>query len=114
MVTKVWDDADNQDGIRSETVEAQLTGNGEEIGEPVTLSEENKWTNTWNELRVNEAGEAITYSVLEVNVLESYTSEIDDADHGDMIVTNCYTPSTIDIPVIKVWEDADNKMGRCR
>src|SRR5699024_7657312 len=42
-VTKHWDDANNQDGIRPESIEVQLTADGEAYGEPVELSSENNW-----------------------------------------------------------------------
>lgn len=110
-VTKGWNDGSNQDGKRPETIEVQLTGDGEAIEEPVTLSEENDWMNTWNGLDLNADGEAIHYSVEELNVPEGYTSNINDSNHGNIIVTNSYTPEMIEIPVVKVWDDLGNQDG---
>src|SRR5699024_7027151 len=108
-VTKGWEDANNQDGKRPESIDVQLTADGEEIRDPQTLSEENNWTYTWEELDLNADGEPIDYSVEEVNVPEGYTSLINDADHGTIIITNSYTPEVTDIPVTKVWDDDEDR-----
>ncbi|WP_155996100.1 Cna B-type domain-containing protein, partial [Streptococcus ruminantium] len=46
-VTKVWKDNNNQDGKRPGSIQVQLYANGEKLGEPVTLTADNKWTHTW-------------------------------------------------------------------
>src|SRR5699024_1659436 len=71
-VRKVWDDANNQDGNRPESIEVQLTANGELYGEPVELNAANDWVYAWTDLKVNEAGAAINYAVSESNVPEDY------------------------------------------
>lgn len=91
-VVKVWEDADNKDGNRPESVEVQLTVDGETLGEPVTLSTDNNWTNTWNKLPLNNDGEAIVYSVVEVDVPQGYTSSVNDENHGNIIVKNSSDP----------------------
>ncbi|MFD2831071.1 Cna B-type domain-containing protein [Corticicoccus populi] len=110
-VTKIWNDGSNQDGTRPDSIEVQLTMNGEAEGEVVELNAENDWTHTWNELPVNAEGEAIDYSVEEVNVPEGYESAVSDEDHGNIMVVNSYTPEEAEIPVTKVWEDSDNQDG---
>jgi Cna protein B-type domain. len=42
-VKKVWDDADNQDGYRPETLTVKLLADGKDTGKTVTLSEDNDW-----------------------------------------------------------------------
>src|SRR5699024_11370743 len=87
-VTKHWDDANNQDGLRAESIEVQLTANGEAVGEIQELSADNNWTYTWDELPLNDNGEAIDYSVIEVTELDDYEVDVDDEDHGNIIITN--------------------------
>src|SRR5699024_4686725 len=108
-VTKGWNDGSNQDGERPESIEVQLTADGEEIRDTQTLSEENNWTYTWKELDLNADGEPIDYSVEEINVPEGYTPSINDADHGNIVVTNSYTPEVTEIPVTKEWEDGEDR-----
>ncbi|MFA1818863.1 Cna B-type domain-containing protein [Virgibacillus oceani] len=108
-VTKNWDDANNQDGIRPENIEVQLTADGENHGDPVELSEANNWTHTWTELDEKAAGETIDYSVVELTEVPKYETTVNDADHGNIIITNAYTPEEIEISGTKTWEDVDNE-----
>ncbi|QQK78096.1 Cna B-type domain-containing protein [Salicibibacter cibarius] len=110
-VTKNWDDANDQDGIRPESIDVQLTANGDVVGDPVELSEENDWNHTWDELPLNEAGEAIDYSVVEETDVSEYEAIVDDDDHGNIILTNAHTPEEINISGEKIWEDGDNQDG---
>lgn len=121
-VTKVWDDADNQDGIRPESVTVRLsaTAGDEELTpakldgtpvDPLELESEDDWNGEFDALPTYDAkGREITYTVAEDEV-EGYETEITgDAAHG-FTVTNSHTPETIDIPVTKQWEDQQNKSG---
>src|SRR5699024_38755 len=111
-VTKAWNDANNQDGKRSESIEVQLFANDDEHDEPVTLSDENDWTHTWTELAVDEpVGEPIKYVVKELNTHEDYDIDINDEDLGNVIITNSYTPEVIEISGEKIWEDENNQDG---
>ncbi|WP_405097681.1 Cna B-type domain-containing protein [Oceanobacillus sp. FSL H7-0719] len=110
-VTKHWDDANNQDGIRPDSIEVQLTADGEAQGDPVELSEENDWTYTWTMLDEKAAGEVINYSVIETTEVPGYKIAVNDENHGNIIITNAYTPETIDIAGDKIWKDANNKSG---
>src|SRR5699024_5947945 len=107
-VTKHWDDANNQDGKRVDSIEVQLIANGEAYGDPVTLSDENDWTYSWTGLAEKADGEAIVYSVEELTELPDYTVSIDDENHGNIIITNAYTPEEIELTVTKTWNDDDN------
>src|SRR5699024_5791555 len=89
----------------------QLTANGEAQGEPVTLSEENDWTHTWTELDEKAAGETIVYSVVELTEVPGYETVINDEDHGNIIITNSYTPEVTEVSGTKIWDDADNQDG---
>ena len=66
-VNKVWDDADNQDGMRPDDVKVQLLANGEDEGNEVTLNEANNWTYTWKDLPLNENDRKINYTVKELH-----------------------------------------------
>ncbi|MHC0552885.1 Cna B-type domain-containing protein [Salinicoccus sp. CNSTN-B1] len=108
-VTKSWNDSNNQDGNRPDSIEVQLTANGEKHKEPVVLTAEDDWTHTWTDLDMNSDGEAIEYSVTELNVPEEYEVSVDDEDHGNIIIKNSYAPELIEIPVQKVWDDKNNQ-----
>lgn len=70
-VSVVWDDNNNEDGVRPESVEVELK-DGEEVVETVTLSEENQWTHTFNVPKYGEESE-IEYTVSQ-NEVEYYVT----------------------------------------
>ncbi|GGP17037.1 Cna B-type domain-containing protein [Oceanobacillus neutriphilus] len=111
-VNKLWNDANNQDGQRPDNIRIQLLADGEALGSEVLVTAEDNWSYTWSGLDANrEGGEAITYTVEEVDVPAGYESEINDENHGAITITNSREPELINIPVSKVWDDADNQDG---
>ena len=110
-VTKKWDDANNQDGLRPKEIQVQLYAGDQEVGKKVVLSSDNKWTHTFTKLPEKANGEIIHYSVKEVVVPKGYTVTEESQEKGDIVLTNTHTPSTVDIPVMKIWADNDNQDG---
>ena len=51
-VTKVWDDNDNSQATRPDSISVQLYGNNETIGKAVVLDEGNNWTYAFKDLPV--------------------------------------------------------------
>lgn len=118
-VTKVWDDSDNQDGIRPATVQIKLMAEGEAVGEPVSLPIDGELTYTWTDLNKNKDGVAIEYTVEEVktNVITgtdgvgTYAIAVSGTQADGYKVTNTHTPEVTERTVKKVWEDANNQDG---
>ena len=111
-VTKAWNDSENQDGKRPNSVKVQLYADDKPEGEAVELSESNKWTYTWSKLAAKKAGKDITYTVKETGVLpEGYTSEVSGSAEKGFTITNNYTPETIEISGTKTWDDNNNQDG---
>ena len=110
-VTKKWEDANNQDGLRPKSIKVQLYAGDEKVGDPVELSADNQWTHTFSKLAEKKAGQAISYRVEEVSVPEGYQVTADTSDAAHTILTNTHTPAVIDIPVTKIWNDQDNQDG---
>jgi len=110
-VTKKWDDANDQDGLRPKSIQVQLYAGDEKVGDPVELSADNKWTHTFSKLPEKKAGQAISYRVEEVAVPEDYQVTADTSDPAHTILTNTHTPAVIDIPVTKIWNDQNNQDG---
>src|SRR5699024_6866406 len=103
--TKTWDDANNQDGKRPESITVRLLANGEEGRKAeVTDKEERKYSLT--DLPKFENGEEINYTVQEDEV-DDYSTEIDGFN-----ITNSYTPEQTSINVVKAWDDANNQDGK--
>ncbi|MCI6638972.1 MAG: Cna B-type domain-containing protein, partial [Lachnospiraceae bacterium] len=112
-VQKVWDDSNNQDGKRPNSVTVQLYADGTASGAPVTLSTSNNWYHTWTELPIYKGGEKIKYTVKETSDLpKGYTPKISgDAEKG-YIITNSYTPEKTTVSGTKTWNDNDNQDGK--
>ena len=110
-VRKVWDDSNNQDGIRPENVTVRLYQNDIATDKTLILSEENGWQGSFVDLFKNENGSAITYSVKEENVPEGYECKINKDDNGVFVITNSHTPAVMSIPVSKVWDDDNDRDG---
>ena len=136
-VRKIWEDNDNAAGKRTPSVPVELYADGVAI-DRITLDASNSWTYTWKNLPkcTNPTGvmlssKEITYTVAELDIPEDYEVKIERTGKGYRI-TNTYVPgklviekefdiepwepytpddSPMDIPVIKTWNDNNNKDG---
>ena len=111
-VTKIWDDADNQDGIRPESITVALLANGTPTNKTVTLTAANNWTQTITGLPEKADGEYITYTWTEVNVPEGYSLTGTSKNETVTTLTNTHTPELTSITGTKTWNDADNQDGK--
>ncbi len=115
-VKKVWDDSDDQDGKRPESLTVTLS-NGSKNAGSVTLNEANSWTATISNLPVYDyvTGNKLTYLWNEGDMPEGYSltdmSDSETADGKLTTLTNSYEPGKIAMTVRKVWDDADNQDG---
>jgi len=110
-VTKVWDDADNQDGKRPDYIEVQLLADGT-VANTAYLYAGNNWTFTWEELDVYKAGQEIIYTVNEVMDTETaaiYSSVMTGSASEGFTITNSYETEKVTFTAKKVWDDADNQ-----
>ncbi len=92
-VTKAWADADNQDGIRPNSVTIKLFADGSDTGKSLVLSAGNSWTGSFNGLaKYAASGQPINYTIEEMPV-DKYTSSVSGDMQEGFIVTNSYTPA---------------------
>ena len=99
---KVWNDADDQDGIRPDSITVNLMRNGEKLdSKPVTAKD--NWAFLFDELAKYDAdGNEYVYTVAE-DAVEGYEPAITGAVKTGFTITNSHTPETISISVIKNW-----------
>lgn len=107
-VTKIWDDNNNQDGKRPDSVKLQLKINGS-LNTEITLKESSNWSYEWGDLFVYENGEKIEYAVEEVDVPQGYEASY---DQDTLTVTNKHIPEKIEKTVVKIWDDNNNQDGK--
>ncbi len=103
--SKTWNDGNNQDGIRPESITINLLKNGT-VMDTITVTEADGWAWSFENLAKYEAGVEITYTITE-EAVEGYTTEVNGYN-----VTNTHTPELINISVVKFWADKDNKEGK--
>ena len=115
-VTKVWDDENNQDGIRPEkiyvTLYKEVNGTKTVVEENVEITdalkdEKDNWIYTWNDLPKYENGKPIVYTV-EEKAMNGYTPNY---STDTFTITNKYVPGTVSRTVTKVWSDNNNQDG---
>ena len=98
VVTKVWNDGNDKDKIRPESVTVKLLINGNETDQTVLLSEGNQWSGMFTNLPINESGKPIKYSVKEVAVPNGYTAAVTGNAQTGFAITNTHTPK-VDPPI---------------
>ena len=103
-VQKIWDDYNNRDGNRPESVTVILLRGGEEI-DRATLTAANGWVHIFTGLPKYLNNMTIRYSITELPV-EHYVSSVD-----GYTITNKYMPTLTSASVRKVWHDNNNKAG---
>ncbi len=101
-ITKIWDDEDNQDGLRPDEIEVTLSN-----GTTVSLNEENDWSATVEDLPVYENGEKITYTWSEVSV-PGYELVGNETNGYVTTLTNRHVPELTEITIVKIWDDFDD------
>ena len=121
-VTKVWNDNNNQDGLRPTSVSVSLIANGDETNpvETVELNSDNSWTYTFTDLPEKSNGEKINYTIIENTKIDGYTTQITNdnvsstagevttASAPEYTITNTHDTEEISINVTKVWNDEND------
>ena len=91
QVTKVWNDNNNQDGKRPESVTIKLLADGKVVeGKTLTLTAANNWTGTFSDLDGYKAGKKIAYTVEEITISNGYEVSVTGTAADGYTVTNTY------------------------
>ncbi|NLZ56647.1 MAG: Cna B-type domain-containing protein, partial [Clostridiaceae bacterium] len=107
--SKTWDDNDDQDGLRPESITIKLykkVGSADLVlvdSQTVEPDAQGKWTWNFTNKPKYENGVEIVYSITE-DEIEGYTPTVTDYN-----VTNKHTPYTTNISITKDWDDADDQ-----
>ena len=110
--TVVWDDKENQDGVRPASVKLQLTANDKNSGEAVDLNADNEWTYTWAHQFVKDDDDnLITYEVTAGDI-EGYTATVDGSVEDGFTVTYKHDVRTVTVNTAITWDDANDRDGK--
>ena len=109
-VTKVWDDANNTDGLRPDSILVQLYANNVAMGKPVALYDGNNWTYVFENLDKYSNGVLINYAIDEVIVPRGYSKNVTNTSYN-FTINNTHIPEKTTVNVTKVWNDVNNTDG---
>ena len=84
-VKKIWDDADNKEGLRPEKITVHLLADGQEVAVKEITATDN-WQASFTDIPVYKEGKKITYAITE-DPVAGYITNID-----GFTVTNRHTP----------------------
>ncbi len=101
-IVKNWDDLDDNDGFRPESVHVELLRNGESVGKETDIYAEADWQGSFEHVILyDDDGIKYDYSIRETEV-SGYTST--SRIQGTTIyITNKHIPETINVPFSKEW-----------
>ena len=103
--SKTWNDADNQDGKRPESITVRLFADGTEVTSKIVTANDN-WSWSFTDLDKYNSGTEIVYTISE-DAVTDYITVVDGYN-----ITNTHTPEKISISGSKTWDDADNQDGK--
>ena len=111
-VSVKWDDAENQDGARLDSVEAELYADGEATENKVTLNAENNWTAKFASVDVKKDGTRIKYEVKGTEA-DGYDVSVagDILDEKGLVLTYKHIPAVVNVSARASWNDANNQDG---
>lgn len=111
-VEKIWIDMDDRDGLRPESIEVELYANDTPTNNVISLTSENGWKGSFRKLSpTDDEGNAIEYSVREVDVPEGYVEKVSGTAEEGFIIENSHDCKT-SIKVTKVWDDASDYLKK--
>ncbi|AXU11247.1 Cna B-type domain-containing protein [Parvimonas micra] len=112
QVTKAWEDKNDQDGVRPNSVTIKLLADGVETGKKLVLTKANNWTGSFTDLDEYKAGKKIVYTIKEETVGNGYISVVTKTGENTFIVTNTREPEKTFVEGTKTWNDKDNQDGK--
>lgn len=111
-VRKSWDDGNDRDGRRPDSVTVRLIADGTDTGKTITLDDDNKWCGSFTGLDVtSDGGETISYTIAE-DPTDGYETSVSGGDgerRNSFTLTNTHRPETMSVRGHKEWDDNDDE-----
>ena len=110
-MNKIWEDENNNDGIRPQYITVNLLADGEVIkSEKVT--EANGWKVAFTDLPKYKNHKEVIYTITE-DVVENYKSIIIvNNDNTEFTITNQHDPEKTKISGTKTWQDDEKNLDK--
>lgn len=102
--SKTWNDNNNQDGIRPDSITVRLFADGKEVTSKEVTANDN-WSWSFTDLDKYNSGKEIVYKISE-DAVTDYTTVVNEYN-----VTNTHTPEKTTISGSKTWDDNNNQDG---
>ena len=96
-VTKSWQDKNDADGIRPDSITVKLYAGGKDTGKELVLDQGNNWTDSFDDLDEYADGVKISYTIAEVEV-DGYDTSISGSAETGFVISNSHTPDIPDTP----------------
>jgi hypothetical protein len=113
--TKTWDDNNNQDGKRPESITLNLYADGTKTKSETIKGDanSNSWSYTFTDLPKMKDGKEINYTVQEepVDGVNEYKSSGIATKDNKFTITNTHNPETTTISGTKTWSDNNSQDG---
>ena len=107
-VEKTWDDDNNRDGLRPDSIYVTLKGS-DGSSYDAELNAKNNWKYEFSDLYSYASGKKITYSLSEKSV-EGYSTKMKEED-GSYILINTHESKRQTISVVHEWVDDNDRDG---
>lgn len=105
-VQKEWDDKNDNDRVRPDSIDVHLIREGVDTGRSLTLDESNDWYGKFpHVLMYDEDGNRIYYTLNE-NPVDEYNSKVV-YDGQNMTLINSRETEKVSIPFMKKWESEE-------
>ncbi len=110
---KVWNDKNNQDNKRPESITVHLRADNREVAQK-TVTAEDGWSWEFNDLpKFNNNAVEIVYTLIEDEIAEYVTTyetraAATETAPDTIIVTNTHIPDSVLVSVSKIWDDHNN------
>lgn len=110
-VEKVWDDKNDFDKIRPDSITVELLKNGASTGNIVELNKSNSWKHKWSDLPFyTSTGQEAKYTVKEIDIPSGYETSVK-VTGNKTVITNVHIPKSIEVAGTKTWDDNDDANG---
>jgi hypothetical protein len=114
QVAMDWDDGNDQDGFRPDSVTIRLLADGVDTMRTIDLTKVNHWTSAFTGLdQFKTSGEEIVYTIEDVTIAEYATTVTQENDAPPVFTVKSYhEPETVDVTVNDIiWMDENDLDG---